>query len=137
MEEGIMNSKVVLVCLNQAYERSKNCMFELKHAYNIKKDNIVTLITQPDPLWNSTTNSPGWAGGNTTHGNAKDMCALSTKMFVDIGELCAKPGWPGENDPDDTAVPNDLLNELRDKIADLIKLLEDAPLNCRPSMPRV
>jgi len=127
----------VLVCLNQAYERSRNCMFELKHAYDIKKDNIVTLITQPDPLWNSTTNSPGWAGGNTTHGNAKDICALSTKMFVDIGELCAKPGWPSENDPDDTAVPEDLLNALRDKVAALILLLQDAPLHCRPSMPPI
>ena len=126
MEEGIKNSNVVLVCLNKAYEGSRNCMFELTHAYNCNQDNIVTLVTEPDPF--------AWAGNNTTHGNAKDVCQLSTKMFIDIGELCVKPGWPAENDSSDTLVPDQLLDELKEKVSELIRLIQGAPLYCMPSL---
>ncbi len=125
MQEGIESSQIVLVCLNKAYESSKNCMFELIESCKISKK-IVTLVTEPEPF--------AWAGTNTTHGNAKDLCQLSTKMFIDIGRLCAKPGWPAENDPEDTPVPVELLDELRDKVADLIRLIQGDPLFCMPSL---
>ena len=125
MKDGIQNSQIILVCLNKAYESSKNCMFELIESCKINK-NIVTLVTEPEPF--------AWAGGNTTHGNAKDMCDLLTKKFIDIGELCAKPGWPAENDPDDTPVSDELLDELREKVAQLIRLIQDGPLFCMPSL---
>ncbi len=125
MQEGIENSQVVLVCLNKAYEASRNCMFELIESSKTNKK-IVTLVTEPDPF--------GWAGSNATHGNVRDLCQLSTKMFIDIGELCVKPGWPAENDPLDTPVPDALLYELREKVAELIRLLQGGSLTCMPSL---
>ncbi len=130
MIEGIESSHIVLVCLNKLYESRENCMYELSEACKRNK-NIVTLVTEPDPF--------SWAGSsaNTAYGNVKDMCELSTKMFINIGELCTRPGWPVENDPLDTPVPGDLLDDLKIKISELIRLIQGAPLCCMPSMPSV
>ncbi len=126
MKEGIENSQLVLVCLNKLYESRQNCMYELSESYKNNK-NIVTLVTEPNPF--------SWVGTTTTYGDAHELCQLSTKMFIDIGELCTKPGWPAENDPLDTPIPNELLDELKEKIAVLIRLIQGAPLHCMPSMP--
>ena len=127
MTDGIENSQIVLVCLNKLYLGSKNCMFELVESRKINK-NIVTLVTESDPF--------AWAGSNTTYGNAMDLCQLSSKMFVDVGELCAKPGWPAEND-NNTPVPDELLDELKTKVSELVYYIQGAPLHCRPSMPPI
>jgi hypothetical protein len=127
MKDGIENSQIVLVCLNKLYLSSKNCMFELVESRKINK-NIVTLVTESDPF--------AWAGSNTTYGNAMGLCQLSSKMFIDIGELCAKPGWPAEDD-NITPVPDELLDELKKKVSELIYYIQGAPLRCRPSMPAI
>ena len=128
MKDGIENSQIVLVCLNKLYLSRENCMFELIESCRINK-NIVTLATEPDPF--------AWAGSNTTHGNAYDLCQLSTKMFIDIGKLYAKPGWPAENDPPDTPVPDELMEELKDKISELVRYIQGDPFHCKPSLPPI
>ena len=127
MRDGIENSQIVLVCLNKLYLSRENCMFELIESRKINK-NIVTLVTESDPF--------ALALNNTTYGNAMDLCQLSSKMFFDIGELCAKPGWPAEDD-NITPVPDELLDELKKKVSELIKSIQGAPLHCRPSMPAI
>ena len=118
MQDGIMHSKVVLVCLNKAYENSRACMFELMESSKANKP-IVTLVTEPSPF--------AWAGHNTVHGNVRSLCQLDTKMYVDISATCIKSGW------DESPVPAALLEELKKGCESLIKCLQDPAINCHQS----
>ena len=115
MQEGITNSKVVLVCLNQAYEASKNCMHELIESSKIDKT-IFTLATEAEPLT--------WAGKNTKYGDVKALCQLESYMFIDIGKICEHPSW--NSPPVDTT----LLCELKNEVDKLVKYFKG--VNCRP-----
>ena len=46
MSEGIINSKIVLVCANSVYQGRPNCMFELREAARLYPDKIVTLLVE-------------------------------------------------------------------------------------------
>jgi hypothetical protein len=131
MEEGIMRSKVFLVCLNSTYEGRENCMFELKEAKSINKT-IVTLICQPNPL-DKLPSISGWAGKITTFGNAMDLCSLKAMKYYDIGELFQRPEW-AENPvtPVDPVILATLLVELEAKVDDLCLLLRDKEIKCDP-----
>jgi len=119
MQDGIMHSKVVLVCLNKAYENSRACMYELIESTKAGKP-ILTLVTESNPF--------SWAGDNTSHGNVRNLCQLETKMFIDISSTCNKKGW------DECPVPPSLLEELKKGCESLIKFLQDPTINCSPSL---
>ncbi len=42
--EGIMNSKVILICLTQKYVQSDNCSKEIHYAFALKKPIVVLMI---------------------------------------------------------------------------------------------
>ena len=125
MRDGVAKSKVVLACISRDYENSQNCMFELRETCNLASKPIVTLATDANPF--------SWAGTNTTHGDLKQMCGISGqgKLFFDIGEICARPGW---DQPDDAMIPPKHISDLRTELDKLIKLLQGSQLNIRPTL---
>ena len=100
-------------------------MFELNETCNLANKPIVTLSTDANPF--------AWAGQNTKHGDLKQMCGISGqgKLFFDIGEICARPGW---DQPDDTMIPPKDISDLRIELDKLIKLLQGSQLNIRPTL---
>ena len=127
MKEGVEKSKVVLACISVAYENSNNCMFELTETCKLANKPIITLSTDANPFT--------WAGQNTTHGDLKQMCGIDGqgKLFFDIGEICARPGWElGKND--DSLIPKKDIDDLNTEIGKVVKLLQGSQLNCKPSL---
>ena len=45
LEAGVLKSKVVLACISQSYEKSRNTMFELTEVSKLVDKPIVTLST--------------------------------------------------------------------------------------------
>ena len=97
-------------------------MFELIESKKLNKT-LVVLVTEPEPF--------SWAGKNQQHGDVMDLCSLSSKMFVDIGNLSCRPEWPKECE--DVPVPQELLIELKKNVEVLIKTLQDPAVACMPS----
>ena len=127
MKDCVEMSKVVLACISADYERSKNCMLELNHAFSISKP-IVTLSTDDNPF--------AWAGTNRTHGDLKQMCGISGqgKLFTDIGRISAYPDWLLPNGDANPTPPQHYLDELHASLFELVKLLQGPQLNCHPSL---
>ena len=83
MRQGIANSKVVIACINEGYQTRPNCMYELREAAALKKTKpLVTLFIQSEPF--------KWVTQDV-----KDLCDITTKMFVDIGDIAEKK-WSEE-----------------------------------------
>jgi len=124
MQEGVSKSKVVLVCISRAYESSRNCMFELTESCKLANKPIIALSTDADPF--------SWAGQNQTHGDLKQMCGISGqgKLFFDIGEICARPGW---DEPDEAMIPKRNITDLMLKLDVLVRFLRGSQINCMPS----
>ena len=125
MEDGILKSKVVLACISREYEGSRNCMYELSEASRLSGKPIITLSTDTNPF--------SWAGRDTRFGDLKQLCDINGqgKMFIDIGDICAHPGW---NEPDDSLIPSFLIDALHLKLSDLVKYLRGSQINCVPSL---
>ena len=117
MQKGIDASKLTLVCVDEGYQTSANCMYELKHARKIDEPlhapkPTLTLVIEENPF--------SWMNPEL-----QDLCELKNKLFVDMSVLAADVGWQD-------APSESLLLELRKASEALIKLLGE--LNCLPSM---
>jgi len=125
MQEGVSKSKVVLACISRDYEKSRNCMFELAESCKLANKPIIALSTDADPF--------SWAGQNQTHGDLKQMCGISGqgKLFFDIGEICARPGW---DEPDEAMIPKRNITDLVLKLDALVRFLRGSQINCMPSL---
>jgi hypothetical protein len=124
MRDGVMKSKVVLACISKTYESSKNCMHELSCAYNLGNKPIVTLSTDADPF--------NWTP-NMLHGDLKKMCGINGqgKMFVDIGNICSRPGW---NETDEGMIPKKDIEDLHRELDKIVQLLRGSQINCQPKI---
>jgi hypothetical protein len=119
MQDGIANSRVVLVCLNQHYLTRSNCIFELKEASKQNKV-IIPLILEDKFLLNLADVS----------GDPISILDFSNKMFVDIGGYAEK-FKVGEAERVFTDVSDDV--GFKSKIELLLRLLKN--VNCCPSFP--
>ena len=71
MRNGVNKSTIFLACINENYQKSENCGFELEAALSNGKP-VVVLCNQSDPfVWSTEP--------------LKSRCKLPTNMFVDIG----------------------------------------------------
>ena len=128
MKECVKMSKVVLACISADYEKSKNSMLELSHAFSTSETPIVILSTDLNPF--------AWAGTNTTYGDLKQMCGINGqgKLFIDIGRISAYPDWLLPNGDANPNPPQHYLDELHASLFELVKLLQGPQLNCHPSL---
>ncbi len=104
-------------------------MFELNEAKKINKP-IFALVTEQHPFPDVKANAPGWAGKILDHGNLRVLCDMDNKMFIDIGEICALPGW---DEKDDSLIPQANLEKLREKVDQLVGVLQCSQASCFPS----
>jgi len=116
MREGILQSKVVLACVDSCYQSRPNCMFELNYAKDLTDPSkpVVTVLTE----------------GNVFEWGNKELlrlCEVSTKMYVDLGDVAAQAGWSSAQGP-----THEMIKELITATEPLIKILHN--LNCRPSI---
>ena len=145
MHEGIERSTVVVCCVDSGYMQRPNCMLELRHARetlervhaNSEKKRLKAIVTV-------LTESNIFQWGTDEF---KDLLKVQTTMFVDMGELAARPEWeskapspktsPVADDPADEekeethGPPPALLAELQVAMAPLLKILHE--VGCRPS----
>ena len=98
-------------------------MFELAESCKLANKPIVAFSTDADPF--------SWAGQNQTHGDLKQMCGISGqgKLFFDIGEICARPGW---DEPDEAMIPKRNIDDLMLKLDALVRFLRGSQINCMP-----
>lgn len=125
MIDGIKNSKVVLVCLDQTYQTRANCLFELEEAFKAENDpsvdvTIVALVIDKDIF--------SWANDEI-----KNKCNLQYKMFLDISKVYEpddgrwdKSSWEGNIEP-----TKEMKSELGAEVGKLVVRLRQ--LNCHPS----
>jgi hypothetical protein len=124
MINGIRNSKIVLICLDEIYQTRQNCLFELDEAFKAQQDpdidvKIVTLVLSKDVfIWASP--------------EVQLKCDLSKTMFFDISKVYEpdhgrwnKSSWEGSDDP-----TMEMKAELGKEIGKLIVRLRQ--LNCYP-----
>jgi serine/threonine protein kinase len=112
MIDGIAKSDVILVCANQNYQNSPNCMFELNEAKRQNKK-IVTLIIEENPF--------SWAKDEL-----KLLTNMSSRMFVDVGQISTF-SWDTED-----GISKEMINSLRDGLKPLINILNE--LQCLPNL---
>jgi hypothetical protein len=115
MTNGVNKSTIFLACINETYQKSKNCCYELAAAATARKP-IVVLSTQSDPF--------RWADNNI-----KSVCDMSNKKFVDIGAIASL--W--DNAIVTGADPSPaLVALLAEGVGQLVGLLHE--LNCKPTV---
>jgi serine/threonine protein kinase len=85
MNEGIENSKYFMACVSQAYQKSKNCMFEFTKAVDTKPDKILFLSLEAD--------AESWATGGI-------QSARRNTNFFDFSDV-ANANWEDEDGPDE------------------------------------
>ena len=56
MEEGVLNSAVVVALVSRSYAARPNCMLELRTAQSLKKPIITVLVDEDENWWPSDTN---------------------------------------------------------------------------------
>jgi hypothetical protein len=121
MVNGIKNSKIFICCLNQLYQTRENCLFELRKAVEINKT-ILTISLDSDLFVWSTP-------------EVKDLCQISTKLFIDISNITSfvssddnGKNWYIKN-PDDTIkdATADMTNELEKEleVKNCFKIIKD------------
>ena len=104
-------------------------MYELTEVKKINKP-IFALVTEQHPFPDVKANASGWAGKILDNGNLRVLCDMDNKMFVDIGEICAMPGW---DEKDYKKIPQVNLDKLKEKIDHLVLLLQCSQASCFPS----
>ena len=125
LEEGVLKSKVVLACISQRYEKSMNSILELTEVSKLVDKPIVALSTDANPF--------AWAGQNQSRGDLKQLCGISGqgKLFFDIGDICARPGW---DESDESKIPTKNIEDLHEELEKLVMTLQGSHINCMPSM---
>jgi hypothetical protein len=111
MRTGIVSSNIIVVCLNEAYQTSANCLKELRWAKQENKT-IVVLVTQANLL--------SWVNPEV-----RSLCDLDGLLFIDLSDA-ATLNW---ND-DSSSVENQKI--LRQKLKALVHLFLE--LKCYPSL---
>jgi hypothetical protein len=111
MRTGIVDSNIILVCLNEAYQNSTNCLKELRWAKQENKTTVV-IVTQ--------ANLQSWVNLEV-----RSLCDLDGFLFVDLSDAAAL-NW---ND-DGSLVENQRI--LRQKLKALVHLFME--LKCYPSL---
>ena len=121
MRNGIAHSSMFIACVNEKYEGSKNCMFELEDVRGQHPSKPVVALMLQNP-WGS--------GPNTWKASQKlgDLLQLSTKMYCDLSGLAANQAWQDEQ----TEPSPEMLDELRAKVDPLLKILTG--INCKKSL---
>lgn len=116
MRNGVNKSTIFLACINEIYQKSTNCGFELEAALSMGKP-VVVLCTQSDPfVWSKEP--------------LKSRCKLSNNMFVNIGETAVE--WEESLKVNNDGPSPELISRLGTELVPLIKILQE--LNCYPNM---
>jgi serine/threonine protein kinase len=114
-KSGIINSKIVLACVDNDYQQLSNCIFELKTASEIHNKTIVTLSLK--------ANIDDWARKDLA-----SICDLQSKqLFLDMSNI-SELGWGSDEGPSKT-----MLEQLKLKMKSLYMLLSS--LECNPNSP--
>ena len=134
MSEGIINSKIVLVCANSVYQGRPNCMFELREAARLYPDKIVTLLVEGHDMKASkisclSQNKIWTSSGNTVSKEMDNILKFTEMMYCHIGSVAQDERWKS---PDQ--IPPELVVDLSKAVQPLISILNNA--GCQPSMPR-
>ena len=127
MSDGIKRSKVVLVFLNELYQKRDNCRLEMKLASDERKP-IIAVFIQPDMYSKANHEAKQYLEfGNGAGG----------KMFVNALEDIAIDACWGAKDPNGEKInpPIDKLQELNVKMESLRNVLEAPDIDCTPSLP--
>jgi hypothetical protein len=104
----IANSKIVVACIDGAYQTNESCMYELRQARKAGGGKtVIALVMQETPL--------SWGSDELV-----ELCQLKSSIFVDIGRNAALP-WARDEGPD-----SDMLSALHKALQPLLRLLNDA-----------
>ena len=112
MQNGISNSRIVLVCLNSIYQTRENCMFELREASKCDPTKqIITLFIE--------SNCQTWISDEV-----KELCQLNNldlNNYLDVSEL-QNEDW--NNSDEDGSVDEQKMFQLYSSLTPLINLIE-------------
>lgn len=109
LDRGVRKSAVILACVNESYQKSADCMQELKAVADEHGKPVITLLTQSnDSIWAST--------------ELRRLCSFPEKKSVDISaaaEMLDKDGNPVDwENPDDK-----MMSKLEDELHPLYRIL--------------
>lgn len=89
MIKGITNSTVLIACVNESYQTSAYCMFELKKAAELKKP-IIALMLQPGTDWTSS--------------ELRAICQYDKHLYCDISAVASQSSmWVTGVEPSESA----------------------------------
>jgi serine/threonine protein kinase len=111
LDKGVRKSAVVLACVNESYQKSADCMQELKAVAEEHGKPVITLLTQSnDSKWAST--------------ELRRLCSFPEKKSVDVSaaaEMLNKDGDPVDwENPDDT-----MMSKLEGELHPLYRILKE------------